>query len=57
MDYFVITNFMIRDARMQELVGKEKEPITPFIDKVRQLYNDYQELAAAINRLRTLQVK
>lgn len=35
------TNFMIRDARMQELVGKDKEPITPFIDKVRQLYADY----------------
>ena len=32
------TNFMIRDHRMQELVAKEKEPITPFIDKVRQLY-------------------
>lgn len=32
------TNFMIRDARMQELVAKEKEPITPFIDRVRQLY-------------------
>jgi len=36
------TNFMIRDARMQDLVKKEKEPITPFIDKVRQLYEDYQ---------------
>ncbi|MTI46351.1 MAG: ATPase [Firmicutes bacterium] len=36
------TNFMIRDSRMQELVSKEKEPITPFIDKVRQLYNDYK---------------
>jgi predicted ABC-class ATPase len=35
------TNFMIRDHRMQELVSKEKEPITPFIDKVRQLYTDY----------------
>ncbi|MBI5966827.1 MAG: ABC-ATPase domain-containing protein [Deltaproteobacteria bacterium] len=34
------TNFMIRDQRMQELVSKEKEPITPFIDKVRQLYRD-----------------
>lgn len=34
------TNFMIRDVRMQELVAKEKEPITPFIDKVRQLYDD-----------------
>jgi predicted ABC-class ATPase len=31
------TNFMIRDHRMQELVSKEKEPITPFIDKVKQL--------------------
>lgn len=35
------TNFMIRDGRMQELVGKAKEPITPFIDKVRQLYEEY----------------
>jgi len=32
------TNFMIRDHRMQELISKEDEPITPFIDKVRQLY-------------------
>lgn len=32
------TNFMIRDARMQRLVQKEKEPITPFIDRVKQLY-------------------
>ncbi|MDR6226796.1 ABC-ATPase domain-containing protein [Desmospora profundinema] len=31
------TNFMIRDGRMQKLVAKGKEPITPFIDKVRQL--------------------
>ncbi|MDH5715772.1 MAG: ABC-ATPase domain-containing protein, partial [Candidatus Aminicenantes bacterium] len=31
------TNFMIRDHRMQQLVAKEKEPITPFIDKVRYL--------------------
>ena len=34
------TNFMIRDHRMQELVSKAKEPITPFIDKVRQLYQE-----------------
>ena len=34
------TNFMIRDHRMQELVAKDMEPITPFIDKARQLYND-----------------
>jgi predicted ABC-class ATPase len=35
------TNFMIRDRRMQELIAKDREPITPFIDKVRQLYVDY----------------
>lgn len=34
------TNFMIRDQRMQELVAKDKEPITPFIDKVQQLFRD-----------------
>ncbi len=33
------TNFMIRDQRMQLLVAKEKEPITPFIDKVKMLYD------------------
>jgi predicted ABC-class ATPase len=31
------TNLMIRDARMQSLVAKSGEPITPFIDRVRQL--------------------
>lgn len=35
------TNFMIRDHRMQQLVPKDREPITPYIDKVRQLYEDY----------------
>jgi predicted ABC-class ATPase len=35
------TNFMIRDHRMQELVPKEKEPITPFIDKARQLFKEH----------------
>ncbi len=35
------TNFMIRDHRMQELISKKDEPITPFIDKVRLLYRDY----------------
>jgi predicted ABC-class ATPase len=35
------TNFMIRDRRMQALIAKEREPITPFVDKVRQLYDDY----------------
>jgi predicted ABC-class ATPase len=32
------TNFMVRDARMQALVAKELEPITPFVDRVRELY-------------------
>ncbi|WP_147802152.1 ABC-ATPase domain-containing protein [Alkalicoccus halolimnae] len=35
------TNFMIRDARMQKLVKKEKEPITPFIDRIRDLYEQH----------------
>jgi len=34
------TNFMIRDQRMQALVAKDKEPITPFVDKVRRLYEE-----------------
>ena len=34
------TNLMIRDKRMQELVAKEKEPITPYIDKVKQLHRE-----------------
>ena len=34
------TNFMIRDERMQALVAKEREPITPYVDKVRQLYEE-----------------
>lgn len=36
------TNFMIRDSRMQALVAKQQEPITPFIDKVRQLYDEHE---------------
>ena len=32
------TNFMMRDELMQKLVSKEKEPITPFIEIVRPLY-------------------
>jgi len=33
------TNFMIRDGRMQKLVAPEKEPITPFTNKIRPLYD------------------
>ncbi|MGL4772891.1 MAG: ABC-ATPase domain-containing protein [Clostridium sp.] len=32
------TNFMIRDELMQRLVSKEKEPITPFIELVKGIY-------------------
>lgn len=34
------TNFMIRDRRMQALVRGDDEPITPFIDRVRSLYEE-----------------
>jgi len=34
------TNFMIRDRRMQELVAKASEPITPLVDRVRGLASD-----------------
>ncbi len=32
------TNFMVRDALMQKVVAREKEPITPFVERVRDLY-------------------
>ena len=32
------TNFMIRDRRMQALIPKEGEPITPLVDRVRSLW-------------------
>lgn len=35
------TNFLIRDARMQALVPKEREPITPYIDRVRQMHGQH----------------
>jgi predicted ABC-class ATPase len=31
------TNFMIRDERMRALIPAEREPITPFVDRVRPL--------------------
>jgi len=60
------TNFMIRDRRMQMLVAREDEPITPFLDRVRQLHEwldvstvlvmggsgDYFEVAAPAIQLR-----
>lgn len=35
------TNFMIRDELMQRVVSREVEPIIPFIDRVRELYEEY----------------
>lgn len=35
------TNLMIRDRRMQSLIAKDQEPITPFIDQIRPLYVDH----------------
>lgn len=32
------TNFMIRDERMQSLVSQKKEPITPLLYRIRELY-------------------
>jgi len=32
------TNFLIRDHRMQRVVPAEQEPITPFIDRARELH-------------------
>lgn len=34
------TNFMIRDEVMKKLVSKENEPITPFIDRIDELYKN-----------------
>lgn len=31
------TNFMIRDERMRKLIPDDREPITPFIDRAREL--------------------
>lgn len=32
------TNFMVRDDLMQRIISRDKEPITPFIERVRALY-------------------
>jgi len=36
------TNFMIRDSLMAQLVLDDEEPITPFIRKIRSLYEDHK---------------
>lgn len=35
------TNFMIRDELMQRVIHRDMEPITPFIDRIRELYERY----------------
>ena len=35
------TNFMIRDELMQRVIHRDLEPITPFIERIRELYEDY----------------
>lgn len=35
------TNFMIRDELMQRVVSRDVEPIIPFIDRVRELYDTW----------------
>ena len=35
------TNLMIRDARMQELVAKDREPLTPLVDLIRSMADDH----------------
>ena len=34
------TNFMVRDAFMQQVICREKEPITPFLERARQLFEN-----------------
>lgn len=34
------TNFMVRDDLMQRVVHRNQEPITPFIERVRQIYQE-----------------
>ncbi len=36
------TNFMIRDRLMQQVVSADEEPIVPFIERVRSLYEDHR---------------
>ena len=65
------TNFMVRDARMQKLVHRDHEPITPLVDRVREIYErwgistllvmggsgDYFEVADTVIRLQDYQVE
>ena len=34
------TNFMVRDEMMQTLISRKKEPITPFLERIREIYEN-----------------
>lgn len=36
------TNFMVRDFLMQAVISRDKEPITPFVERIRPLYEQNQ---------------
>ena len=35
------TNFMIRDELMQRVIHRDMEPIIPFIERIREMYEEY----------------
>ncbi len=35
------TNLLVRDARMRALIPREREPITPLVERIRQLHHDW----------------
>ena len=35
------TNFMVRDQLMQQVIHRDMEPITPFIDRIEELYQTH----------------
>lgn len=35
------TNFMVRDELMQRVISRDMEPITPFLERVRELYDHW----------------
>ena len=35
------TNLLVRDARMRRLIPKECEPITPLVERIRQMYSNW----------------
>ena len=36
------TNFMIRDSRMQALISNDREPITPLVDRIEEIYKKFE---------------